>query len=277
MTKGPAKEKPAPMADLAALTADALAEYDDLRAILVGIAPDDWERPTPAAGWTVRDQISHLAYFDGAARLSIAEPDAFRAARAEAVADIEKFVAATLAYGRGITGAELLDRFAEERRGLVEAARAAPEGVRVPWYGPDMAVASSITARIMETWAHGQDVADALGVRRPPTDRIRHVCDIGIRARPFTYRNRGLEPPATPLRVELTAPDGTVWEWGPADAADRVTGSALDFALVVTQRRLPADSDLVAEGDDARAWMAFAQAFAGNPTDTDPGRAGLGA
>ena len=263
------------MADLAAICGDALAEHDDLRAILVGIPADDWDRPTPAAGWTIRDQISHLAYFDGAARLSMEDPDAFRAARAEAVSDIEKFVAATLAYGQGISGFELLDRFSDERRRLVEAARAAPEGARIPWYGPDMSVASSVTARIMETWAHGQDVADALGVNRPLTGRLRHVCDIGIRARPFSYRNRGLEPPESPLRVELVAPDGSTWEWGPPDAADRVRGSAHDFALVVTQRRLAADTGLVVEGDDARTWIAFAQAFAGNPTDTDPARAEL--
>ena len=264
------------MADLEALGRDALAEHDDLRGILVDIPPDDWDRPTPARGWTVRDQISHLAYFDGAARLSMVDPGAFRAARDEAVVDIEKFVAATLDYGRGITGRELLDRFTAERRALVDAARARPpEGIRIPWYGPDMAVASSITARIMETWAHGQDVADALGAERPPTGRIRHVCDIGIRARPFSYRNRGLEPPETPLRVELVAPDGSVWEWGPPDAADRVAGPALDFALLVTQRRIAADTALVVEGDDARTWIGFAQAFAGNPTDTDPSRRSL--
>jgi uncharacterized protein (TIGR03084 family) len=263
------------VADLEALGRDAIAEHDDLRAVLSGIPEEDWDRPTPAAGWTIRDQISHLAYFDGAARLSMVDPDAFRAARAEAVADIEKFVHTTLAYGQGISGAELLDRFTEERRTLVEAALAMPDGVRVPWYGPDMAVPSSITARIMETWAHGQDVADALGVARPLTARLRHVCDIGIRARPFSYRNNGLEMPDTPLRVELAAPDGSLWEWGPADAADRVAGPALDFALVVTQRRLAADTALQVDGDDARTWMAFAQAFAGQPTKTDPTRADL--
>jgi uncharacterized protein (TIGR03084 family) len=260
------------MADVAALGRDALAEHDDLRAILRGIPEDDWERPTPAAGWTVRDQLSHLGFFDSAARLSMVDPDAFRAARSEAVADIEKFVHTTLSYGQGIPGSELLDRFTEERRGLVDAAEAMPDGARVPWYGPDMSVASSITARIMETWAHGHDVADALGVTRPPTDRIRHVCDIGIRARPFSYRSRGLEAPDTPLRVELVAPDGSLWEWGPSDAADRVTGPALDFALVVTQRRLLADTALEAQGGDAGTWIAFAQAFAGNPTTTDPAR-----
>jgi uncharacterized protein (TIGR03084 family) len=261
------------VADLEALARDALAEHDDLRAILVDVPPDDWERPTPAEGWTVRDQISHLAFFDGAARLSMADPDAFRAGRAEAMADIETFVHRVLDYGRGIPGSELLDRFADERRGLVEAALAAPEDVRIPWYGPDMAVASSVTARIMETWAHGQDVADALGATRPLTARLRHVCDIGIRARPFSYRNRGLEPPGTALRVELLAPDGSMWEWGPPDAPDRVSGTALDFALVVTQRRHRDDTVLAVEGDDARTWIAFAQAFAGGPTQTDPTRA----
>jgi uncharacterized protein (TIGR03084 family) len=138
-----------------------------------------------------------------------------------------------------------------------------------------MAVASSVTARIMETWAHGQDVADALGVTRPLSGRIRHVCDIGIRARPFSYRNRGLDAPEWPLRVELTAPDGSLWEWGPSDAADRITGPAIDFALLVTQRRLAADTALTVAGDNAPTWIGFAQAFAGNPTDTDPSRAGL--
>jgi uncharacterized protein (TIGR03084 family) len=260
------------MADVAALGRDALAEHDDLRAMLTGIPEEDWERPTPAAGWTVRDQLSHLVYFDGAARQSMVDPDAFRGLLAGAVADIEKFVEATLATGQGIPGSELLDRFTGERRSLVEAARAMPEGARVPWYGPDMSVASSITARIMETWAHGQDVADALGATRPPTDRIRHVCDIGIRARPFSYRSRGLAAPGTPLRVELVAPDGSLWEWGPPDAVDRIAGPALDFALVVTQRRLLADTALEAEGDDARIWVGFAQAFAGQPTSTDPAR-----
>jgi uncharacterized protein (TIGR03084 family) len=260
------------VADLGALCRDAQAEHDALAEILEDVPPDDWERPTPAEGWTVRDQLSHLAYFDGTARLSMADPDAFRVHRAEAVADIEKFVGNALAYGRGIPGSELLDRFAAERRGLVEAALAVPDGVRIPWYGPDMTVASSITARIMETWAHGQDVADALGVTREPTGRLRHVCDIGVRARPFSYRNRGLEPPDTPLRVELIAPDGGTWEWGPADAADRVTGTALDFALVVTQRRHCDDTTVTAVGADAVTWIGFAQAFAGNPTDIDPAR-----
>jgi uncharacterized protein (TIGR03084 family) len=128
-----------------------------------------------------------------------------------------------------------------------------------------MSPTSMATARLMETWAHGQDVADALGAEHAVTDRIRHVAHIGVRARDFAYRVRGLEPPAGEFRVELTGPGGDVWTWGPDDAPQRVTGPALDFALVVTQRRHRSDLALVAEGADADHWLDIAQAFAGPP------------
>jgi uncharacterized protein (TIGR03084 family) len=115
----------------------------------------------------------------------------------------------------------------------------------------------------METWAHTQDIADALGVTREPTDRLRHVAHIGVGARAFSYAVHGKTPPQTPVRVELTSPDGTLWTWGPGDAAGRVTGPALDFCLLVTQRRHRDDLDLDIEGPAATEWMSIAQAFAG--------------
>jgi uncharacterized protein (TIGR03084 family) len=121
----------------------------------------------------------------------------------------------------------------------------------------------------METWAHTQDIADALGVTREPTSRLRHVAHIGVGARAFSYAAHGQVIPDTPVRVELTAPDGAVWTWGPADAADQVTGNALDFCLLVTQRRHRDDLSLTIAGEAAQHWMAIAQAFAGPP---GPGR-----
>ncbi|SIL68645.1 TIGR03084 family protein [Mycobacteroides abscessus subsp. abscessus] len=118
----------------------------------------------------------------------------------------------------------------------------------------------------METWAHGQDVVDALGATREATARLRHVAHIGVGARAFSYLANGLDLPADPVRVELTAPDGSVWTWGPADAANRVSGPALDFCLLVTQRRHRDDTALVADGPLAdHQWLAIAQAFAGPP------------
>lgn len=128
-----------------------------------------------------------------------------------------------------------------------------------------MSVASMATGRLMETWAHGQDVADTLGVARTPGDRLRHVARIGVRARDFAFGVRGLTPPAAEFRVELRSPGGELWTYGPEDAPQRVTGPALDFCLLVTQRAHRADLAVRADGPDADRWLDIAQAFAGPP------------
>ncbi|MGG7612927.1 maleylpyruvate isomerase family mycothiol-dependent enzyme, partial [Streptomyces sp. ZG43] len=145
-------------------------------------------------------------------------------------------------------------------------------GTRAPWYGPPMSVPSMATARLMETWAHGQDVADALGVRREPTARLRHIARLGWRTRDFAYAMNGLTPPGEPFRIELTPPDGKgLWTYGPEDAPQKVTGPALDFCLLVTRRAHRDDLVVRAEGPDAERWLDLAQAFAGPPgTPRDP-------
>ena len=167
--------------------------------------------------------------------------------------------------GRALPPGQLLERWREDRRRLVDHARTVDPRARVPWYGPAMGARSFITARLMETWAHGQDVADALGVERTPTDRLRHVAHIGVGARAFSYLANGREPSQAPVRVELVAPSGDIWSWGPEDAPDRVTGPALGFCLLVTQRRHRDDVGLTAEGAAADEWLDIAQSFAGPP------------
>jgi uncharacterized protein (TIGR03084 family) len=135
-----------------------------------------------------------------------------------------------------------------------------------------MSPASFATARLMEYWAHGQDIADGLGLARRPTARIRHVCHLGVRTRGFSFAIRGLPAPSEDVRVELVGPAGEHWAWGEEAAVDTVRGPALDFALVVTQRRLVDDTALEVHGDVAAQWMRIAQAFAGGPTLTDPAR-----
>jgi len=121
------------------------------------------------------------------------------------------------------------------------------------------------TARYMETWAHSLDVHEALGLELRVTDRVRHVAHLGVRTRDFSFATRGLAPPAEELRVQLTAPSGATWTWGPEDAAQSVTGSAADFCRLVTQRVHRDDTDLVAVGPDADRWLEVAQCFAGPP------------
>jgi uncharacterized protein (TIGR03084 family) len=139
----------------------------------------------------------------------------------------------------------------------------------LPWFGPGMSAASMVTARIMETWAHGEDIADALGVVRPPTQRLRHVAHIAVATRGYAFGMNGLTPPDEPIRVELTAPDGSLWAWGPEDAAELVTGPALDFCLLATQRRHRDDLAVRTSGAHADKWLDIAQAFAG---PSGPGR-----
>jgi uncharacterized protein (TIGR03084 family) len=257
-----------PVTALDELTADLAAEHADLDGLVAGLDEAALDTPTPAEGWRVRDQISHLAWFDREAVRAAVDPEGFTAALPEALAD-EAYTERAVVEGRSLPGPELLASWRAARGELVEALAGLDPSTRVPWYGPPMSAASFATARLMETWAHGQDVADALGVERAPTDRLRHVAFLGVRALPNSYRVRGLPVPEAPVRVELDAPSGVTWVWGDEGTTDVVRGPALDFCLVVTQRRHVDDTHLVAEGPVAVEWLRLAQAFAG---PAGPGR-----
>ncbi|WP_459722453.1 TIGR03084 family metal-binding protein [Actinophytocola sp. KF-1] len=256
------------MVELNALVADLRAEGDEIDALVRDLAADGWARQTPAAGWTVAHQIAHLAWTDERALLAATDPEGFQAEFAEQAAraaeeGLDGVVDAEAA--RLAQRPDLLDWWRAGRDRLAATLLELPAGTKLPWYGPPMSAASMATARLMETWAHGQDVADALGVRRTPTARLRHVAHIGVRTRDFAFMVRGKQPPAEEFRVELMGPGGELWTWGPEDAAQRVTGPALEFCLLVTQRVHRADTALVAVGDDASVWLDIAQAFAGPP------------
>jgi len=248
-------------ADMNELADDLAAETDSLRGLLAGLSEEAWELPTPAVGWTIADQVSHLAWFDEAAVTSALRPREFRSVLAQAEGRLDPDEIA--ARYRSMSGAALLTWFGRARTALLATFRELDPSVRVPWYGLHMSAASSLTARVMETWAHGQDVADTLGVRREPTDRLRHVAHLGVAARPFSFAAHGRPVPEAKVRVELVSPGLDMWLWGPPEAIDRVSGSALDFCLAVTQRRHLDDTSLVVSGPVATEWMPIAQAFAG--------------
>jgi uncharacterized protein (TIGR03084 family) len=161
--------------------------------------------------------------------------------------------------------ADLLGWWRSSRADIIRAASDADPSMRVPWFGPPMGTKSFVSARVMEVWAHGQDVADCLGLERTPTTRLRHVAHLGVMSRGFSYAIRSLDVPAEPVYVSLEAPEGSTWEWGPSDAISTVVGPAVDFCLVVTRRRKTSATRLVIGGERAREWMAIAQAFAGPP------------
>jgi uncharacterized protein (TIGR03084 family) len=257
------------VSDLDSIIADLRAESDELDALVAPQPADRWATPTPAAGWTVAHQIGHLLWTDRVALTAVTDAAQFAELLNAAAADPTGFVDAGADKCAAMAPPDLLAAWRSTRQRLHDVLLTVPDGRKLPWFGPPMSPASMATARLMETWAHGLDVADALGVRRPATGRLRSVAHIGVRTRDYAFVVNGLTPPADPFYVELRAPDGGSWSWGPPDAAQRVTGSAEDFCALVTQRRPLRSLDITAHGEEAQRWLGIAQAFAGPP---GPGR-----
>lgn len=247
--------------------ADEQAALDDL---VKDLDEAGWQTVTSFYGWSIKDEISHLAYFDRAAFLAATDAKAFGK-------DVENMIKGFTTYddmhdkvnsvGRALSNADLLSWWRKERAQLIKGFLSVDPKTRLPWYGPPMTAKSSATARIMETWAHGQDIVDVLKASRPGTDRLKHIAHIGVSTFSWSFKNREIEVPDQQVRVELSSPSNELWTWGSVDAANTIRGPAQDFCLIVTQRRRFADTELECKGDIAKKWMSIAQAFAGPPED----------
>lgn len=247
------------------MVADLAAESDELDSLVAGLPIEQWARDTPAPGWTVAHQIAHLLWTDRVSLTAVTDDAGFAAVLGDAAADPTGYVDAGADAVAATPPDQLLREWRDTRRRLHAELLKVADGRKLPWFGPPMSAASMATARLMETWAHGLDVADTIGVTRPATARLRSIAHLGVRTRDFAFTVHGLTPPAEPFRVEVRAPDGSTWSWGPEDATQRVTGSAEDFCMLVTQRRPRPALEVTADGDDAERWLSIAQAFAGPP------------
>jgi uncharacterized protein (TIGR03084 family) len=249
-------------------------EHDALDVVVAQISEEQWRLATPSPGWSVADQIAHLTYFDEAAATAMLDPERFRADRdvlfAHAIQDgIDE---STLAPLRLLNTRHLLERWRAARRSLDDAADGLAEDARVEWFGPSMGAKSFLSARLMETWAHGTDIVDALDALRPPTERLIHIARLGYNTRRWSYQVRGEIMPHGEIRLELESPAGATWTWGPDAGDDTVSGLAEEFCLVVTQRRHVEETSLKA-GALGADWLTRAQAFAGAAT-SGPERTG---
>lgn len=259
------------MTVLDSLLDDLAAESFQLDSWVAGLSAAGWATVTTPEGWTVAHQIAHLHWTDLQSIDAITDRSAFDATVASAAQNPMGFVDDAADELALEPPDQLLLGWRRGRGALAEALRSVPEGEKIAWFGPAMSPASMATARIMETWAHGQDVAEAVGITVPRTARARHVCHLGVRTRGFAHLVRGEPDPGVDIRVELLGPDGELWAWGPEDAEQRVTGDGWDFALLATRRRHRDDVAVQAEGAVADHWLDIVQAFAG-PPGTDPAR-----
>ena len=242
---------------------DALAtEQMSLQTELRTIAADDWFRPTPARRWDVRDQVSHLADIDEIAiDTCLAGPRPLNDFAARFASPEDTTLWGVL-RGRRRSGRDVLSWWEDTSARERDVLGSLDPAVRVPW-GIGMRAPSLITARLMETWAHGLDVREALGLPAVDTDRLRHVAWLGYRALPYAFSFAGRERPPGELRVEVTSPSGDeTWEYGPADAPNRITGPAGELCRLFAHRVTREDAQrLAAEGEGAVAALQVARAF----------------
>ncbi|MFF9347146.1 TIGR03084 family metal-binding protein [Streptomyces sp. NPDC014734] len=260
---------PAPVLDhdlaraLDAVLKDLATDIEETARLVNDLDEAAWATPTPAPGWSVADQIAHLTFIFHLAGTAAADPEAFKAIAAGAAHDFDGSVNAALEQFNAFPPAVLLARFRALGETSVAALAAVPADQVVPWLVNPLPPTVLASAGIMELFGHGQDIADALGVRREPTERLRHLVRFAVLTRDFGYLSHGLTPPPEPFRFELTAPSGEIWAFGPEDAAQRITGPAHDFCLLVTRRRHRDDLALTATGAEADRWLGIAQAYRG--------------
>lgn len=253
---------------------DFRAEARALSAILAPLSEQDFETPTLFKGWTISDVLGHLHIFDMAALSAIrgeAEFQAFITPILKLMQSGKTILQSQYPWLDGLKGRALYAAWLKGTDEVADAYAGADPKQRVKWVGPDMSALSSITARQMETWAHGQEVFDLLGQERVEQDRIRNIAHLGINTFGWAFANRGLEVPDPAPFVELAGPSGAIWSWNEQQADNSVTGSAVEFARVVTQVRNIQDTALITTGETARHWMEIAQCFAG-PPETPPGQ-----
>jgi len=250
---------------------DFLAECRAIYQLLRQLPAGQLAQPTLFKSWTIIDIIRHLHMWDRATEWSMVEPDAFAAAMQNWVAfcrtnDVRDLERKELGHLRP---AQLLQNWWDFAQKLATRYQACNPADRVSWAGPDMSIRSSVTARQMETWAHGQAIFDALGETRQDTDALHNIATIGALTYGWSFAVRGLEVPGPAPHIRLTAPSGTIWQWNQASTDSCITGTAVEFCQIVAQTRNVLDTQLSVTGEPAREWMAHPQCFAGK-SETPP-------
>ena len=252
---------------------DLLAETKSLASILSDLTDDQFETVTAFKGWTINHVLRHLHVWNQAAYQSYAQPDQFDAYMKQVMGitrsgrsmrDVE------LEHSQGLGGHALVRAWIDYATQMTSAFLTADPAQRVKWAGPDMSVRSSVSARLMETWAHGQEIHDVMGVVRKNADHIYNIVVLGVNTYGWTFRNRKLDVPTPVPCVRLFAPSGAEWVFNEGETEASVSGSAEEFCQVVTQVRNLRDTQLQVKGKNAETWMAIAQCFAGPPNDPPP-------
>ncbi len=244
------------------ILADLKAEQQCLDQFLSTLSGSQWDLPSPAEGWTLKDSVSHIAHIDEVATVLLRGDNTPLEIAAKV---LFRFTDIGVEKGRKMKYSEVLPWWREVRSVMMEELTKCDPKQRIPWFARPMGAKAFATARLMETWAHGLDCFNAIGAEPVDTDRLRHVALLAYMARPFAYQINGLPAPDSSLRIELILPSGKMWAVGDETSIDRIRGEAGEFCRVAVRRRHWKDMNLEIEGDEAKRFIEIAQTYAGPP------------
>jgi uncharacterized protein (TIGR03083 family) len=216
----------------------------ELAALLRTLPPSDWERPTVAGTWRVRDVIAHLT--DGALRRLSFHRDGMAPpgpGLLESERDFVAFInglndvwvrAASRLSPRVLT--EMFERGGDAVADWFEALPLdAPALFPVSWAGEDTSAGwFDVGREFTELWHHQEQVRMAVGAPSLADPRyLRAVLEIAVRGLPHAFRHVEAET-GTALVLDVSGgagglwtvargPDGwRVWKGEPASASARV-------------------------------------------------------
>ncbi len=244
---------------------DFRAESEALGALLAAAPADAYDQPTQFKGWTINDVLRHLHFWNRMAFLQLEDEAELLGHLGAMAASGQSMQAYERSQLGALSGKVLVSAWSAQVHSTADRFACADPKARLKWAGPDMSARSSITARLMETWAHGQEVYDHLGVTRQNEDRIQNIVVLGVNTFGWTYKTRAEPVPEAMPFLALKSPSGADWTFGEPSGSERIEGPAEAFCQVVTQTRNIADVPLKVTGTIARDWMSKAQCFAGPP------------
>jgi uncharacterized protein (TIGR03084 family) len=243
------------------------SQHRELAQIIDACTNDDWERPTPCVGWDVASVLAHLALTDELATASArGELDRYSDGLVgngeRQTVSVDAAAAAHVDAERGAGGDAIRQRWHDASETMRATFQVGDPHRRVTWAHGKLSLQTLATTRLSECWIHTGDIASALGITLPPTDRLRYIARLAWRTLPYAFERADMTMHG-PVALELIGPNGEQWRFDPdRPALTTIRGSAAEFCDVAARRVDPAETDLVATGPDADGVLRLVRTYA---------------
>jgi len=241
-------------------------------ALIASLEPDDWNRPTPCVGWSVRDVLAHLGHVEGMLVHGFDQPDP----PADWVGEgtpLDQVTNQGVAARRDWSPARVIDeieRAAAATRMLLDQPELDwNEAASTPVGPAPRSVA--VEMRVNDVFLHLCDLRTAIGLDIKESDEpLGREVAIGraVRLSPWAWAKQARATEGQRLRLSLAGSGGVdhdvVMRAGKAIIESQngepdaiINGTGLAYLLAVSGRHalVPAGGGLVASGEPARVLL----------------------